>query len=142
MKTVTHEYRLSKRVEHHEVGHAGRAGALPVRPAAPGTTYRIQYQHIQRVRSAINLKVRDRHIPELHRYCGRHQKLKFLPSRSTYPDIAPPFFFDAAPNTKVKLPYRAWQRPWNLNIVPIYRGFFFDIEVKNFDVDFAKDTGI
>jgi hypothetical protein len=44
VKTVTQEYRPSKRFDDQEAGPIGGAGTWPVRPAAPGMTHRTQYQ--------------------------------------------------------------------------------------------------
>jgi hypothetical protein len=44
VKTVTQEYRPSKRVKDQEAGPIGGAGTWPVRPAAPGMTYRTLYR--------------------------------------------------------------------------------------------------
>ncbi len=44
VKTVTQEYRSSKRVEDQEAGPIGGAGTWPVRPAAPGRAYSTLYR--------------------------------------------------------------------------------------------------
>ena len=44
VKTLTTEYRPSKRVEDQEAGPVGGAGTWPVRPAAPGMAHRGRYR--------------------------------------------------------------------------------------------------
>ena len=95
VKTVTQEYRPSKRVEDQEAGPVGGAGTWPVRPAEPGISYPISTKPLI---SKQNL--RSPYIPILYRYPVRHQSFDL---RSPY---IPILQYDIVSDIDVKLRYR------------------------------------
>jgi hypothetical protein len=84
-------------------------------------------------------KLRSPYFPILNRYSVRHQSFYLRYPLSRYCNT---ILYSISNKNFDIVQISSVQRPSKLNIVPIYRRFSFDIEVKTFDIECGKDPGI